>query len=123
MEERMKGGEGSTIASSKAKELTHPFFFLLLFLFFFFLQFSVSSGVGVGPEAPILVIGGATASWIGLKMKLPKKTLRILTLTGCYASLSAFFGEPVSGLYALEFPHRIGFEFFEGKRKNHLAKI
>jgi len=68
----------------------------------------------VGPEAPILVIGGAIGSLIGQTLKVPKRLLRIFTLTGCFACLSAFFEDPVSGLYALEFVHNIGMEFFEG---------
>jgi len=83
------------------------------FPMFFMSLITVSSGCSLGPEAPILVLGGSMATFIGEWIGLPHRTLRLFTLAGTYASLSAFFGSPISGIHALEFPHTVGMEFFE----------
>jgi len=75
--------------------------------------FSVASGSGVGPEAPILIIGGGMLSFVGEQLNLSTRGLRIFALCGTFATLSAFFGSPLSGIYALEFPHHTGLQFFE----------
>jgi len=75
---------------------------------------SLTSGSGAGATGSLLIVGAGSVSWIGLKLKLPKRALRKFVLAGIAATFSGFYAAPMSGLYAMEFPHRIGMDFFEG---------
>ena len=75
---------------------------------------SLASGAGVGPEAPVMVLGGASASWVASALKLPKRALRLFVLSGICGAHSAFFGSPLTGIFGLESVHRLGLEYFEG---------
>lgn len=75
---------------------------------------SITSGGSLGPEAPLVQINGSLGSWLGNKLQLSAKTIRILTFCGMSAALGAFFGAPIGGaLFALEIPHRRGIEYYE----------
>ena len=75
---------------------------------------SITAGGSLGPEAPLVQMIGSLGSWLGGKLQLAQGSIRLLTLCGMSAALSAFFGAPVGGaLFALELPHRRGLEFYE----------
>lgn len=75
---------------------------------------SLAVGSSLGPETPVVDISGGVGSWLGEKLNLATKELRILTFCGMGAGLGAFFGSPVgSAFFALEFPHRLGLEYYE----------
>lgn len=74
---------------------------------------SLSSGAGVGPEAPVMVLGGGSASFVGQKMGLSKRPLRLFVLSGICGAHSAFFGSPITGIFGLESVHLLGLEYFE----------
>jgi H+/Cl- antiporter ClcA len=85
---------------------------------------SLSFGASVGPEAPVLDISSGVSSWVGEKLNLPKRQLRILTFCGMGAGLGAFFGSPLgSTLLALEFPHQMGLEYYEALVPTLLSSI
>lgn len=76
--------------------------------------FSITAGGSLGPEAPLVQFIGSFGSWLGTKLKLTSAKVRLLTLCGMGAALSAFFGAPVGGtIFALEIPHRRGLQFYE----------
>lgn len=75
---------------------------------------SITAGGSLGPEAPLVQFIGSFGSWLGTKLKLTATKIRLLTLCGMGAALSAFFGAPVGGtIFALEIPHRRGMQFYE----------
>ncbi|KAL6074666.1 hypothetical protein QOT17_004058 [Balamuthia mandrillaris] len=75
---------------------------------------SIISGGSCGPEAAVIIIGGAVGSKVGKLLNQRTSTLRVLTLCGMSAGLSAFFGLPLGGaIFVLELPHRMGLQFYE----------
>ena len=75
---------------------------------------SITAGGSLGPEAPLVQFIGSFGSWLGTRLKLSTTKIRLLTLCGMGAALSAFFGAPVGGtIFALEIPHRRGLQFYE----------
>ncbi|MDY6936554.1 MAG: chloride channel protein [Cyanobacteriota bacterium] len=75
---------------------------------------SITAGGSAGPEAPLVQINGSLGSWLGSKLNLGLRSVRILTFCGMSAALGAFFGAPIGGaLFALEIPHRRGLEYYE----------
>lgn len=76
--------------------------------------FSIAFGGSAGPEAPLVQVNGSFGGWLGQKLKLTTKTIRVMTFCGMSAALGAFFGAPLGGaLFALEIPHRRGLEYYE----------
>ena len=75
---------------------------------------SIAAAGSLGPEAPLVSIGGGLATeyakWCGLG---DAETL-VLTMCGMGSGLAAFFGDPVGGaLFACEVLHRHGLEYYE----------
>ena len=75
---------------------------------------SITAGGSLGPEAPLVQVNGSFGSWLGDRLNLSIKSIRILTFCGMSAALGAFFGAPIGGaLFALEIPHRRSIEYYE----------
>ncbi|PIG93210.1 chloride channel protein [Gloeocapsopsis sp. IPPAS B-1203] len=76
--------------------------------------FSIAFGGSAGPEAPLVQVNGSFGGWLGQKLKLTARSIRVMTFCGMSAALGAFFGAPLGGaLFALEIPHRRGLEYYE----------
>jgi H+/Cl- antiporter ClcA len=74
----------------------------------------VSSGAGMGPEAPLVQTTGTIGTWWGTRSARPKVDVRILTITGMAAGFTVLFGAPLgSALFALEILHRRGLQYYE----------
>lgn len=67
----------------------------------------------MGPEAPLLICCGALSTFVGEKIGLQKRNLRIFVLSGIAGGLSAFFGSPLTGIFILENLHPLGIQYFE----------
>jgi len=75
---------------------------------------SIAAGGSLGPEAPLVSIGGGLASFISGLVDLSEAETLFITMCGMGAGLAAFFGEPVGGaLFACEVLHRYGLEYYE----------
>lgn len=75
---------------------------------------SITAGGSLGPEAPLVQVNGSFGSWLGDRLNLSVRSIRILTFCGMSAALGAFFGAPIGGaLFALEIPHRRSIEYYE----------
>ena len=75
---------------------------------------SIMAAGSLGPEAPLISIGGGLASSYALWCRLNAAEALTITMCGMGAGLAAFFGDPVGGaLFACEVLHRNGLEYFE----------
>ena len=65
----------------------------------------VSLGLGavVGPEAPLIAIGGglAAAAMRLARREVPARALALVAATGSFAAISALFGSPLAGAFLL----------------------
>eukprot|EP01089_Gocevia_fonbrunei_P000544 TRINITY_DN10554_c0_g1_i2.p1 TRINITY_DN10554_c0_g1~~TRINITY_DN10554_c0_g1_i2.p1 ORF type:complete len:516 (-),score=46.89 TRINITY_DN10554_c0_g1_i2:321-1868(-) len=85
---------------------------------------TITTGGSAGPEAAVLVMMGAIASKIGRLLGQLTTTVRVLTLCGMSAGISAFFGIPIGGaLFVLEVPHYYGLQYYEAVTPCMLASI
>jgi H+/Cl- antiporter ClcA len=74
----------------------------------------ISSGGGMGPEAPLVQTTGGLGSWLAARWRLSTVDTRILTITGMAAGFTVLFGAPLgSAIFALEILHRRGLEYYE----------
>lgn len=74
---------------------------------------SICGAGSLGPEAPLVSMGGGVASAYWARFGDPDDML-VATICGMASGLAAFFGEPVGGaIFALEVLHRHGLEYFE----------
>jgi chloride channel protein, CIC family len=74
----------------------------------------ISSGGGMGPEAPLVQTTGGLGSWLAGRWKVSTVDTRILTITGMAAGFTVLFGAPLgSAVFALEILHRRGLEYYE----------
>ncbi|HZQ57741.1 MAG TPA: chloride channel protein [Acidimicrobiales bacterium] len=74
----------------------------------------ISSGGGMGPEAPLVQTTGGLGSWVAARRRASTTETRILTITGMAAGFTVLFGAPLgSAVFALEILHRRGLEYYE----------
>jgi len=74
----------------------------------------ISSGGGMGPEAPMVQTTGSLASWAAKRFGLVVRETRILTIAGMAAGFTVLFGAPLgSAVFALEMLHRRGLQYYE----------
>ena len=75
---------------------------------------SITAAGSLGPEAPLVSIGGGIASFLCIQVDLSEAETLFVTMCGMGAGLAAFFGEPIGGaLFACEVLHRWGLEYYE----------
>ena len=75
---------------------------------------SITAAGSLGPEAPLVSIGGGLATFVSNWVDLTEAETLFVTMCGMGAGLAAFFGEPVGGaLFACEVLHRYGLEYYE----------
>lgn len=58
---------------------------------------SLSFGAVLGPEAPVVALGGATALFLTSRIELGEHQRMLVTLAGSFAAISALFGGPLVG--------------------------
>src|SRR4051794_25342014 len=74
----------------------------------------ISSGGGMGPEAPLVQTTGGLGSWLAARWGVSTIDTRTLTITGMAAGFTVLFGAPLgSAIFALEILHRRGLEYYE----------
>src|SRR5579875_269170 len=74
----------------------------------------ISSGGGMGPEAPLVQTCGSLGSWLARVFHRDRVDMRTLTITGMAAAFTVLFAAPLgSALFALEMLHRRGLEYYE----------
>jgi H+/Cl- antiporter ClcA len=70
-----------------------------------FLAAVVSLGLGavIGPEAPLIALGGGVAIWIVLLVKKdsPQQAIMLISAAGSFAAVSALLGSPLFGAFLL----------------------
>jgi len=72
------------------------------------------SGFSIGPEAPMVLVGGILGSSVARTFGQSASVARILNMAGGAGCLSGVFGLPLcAALFVLEFPHRLGMEYYE----------
>lgn len=64
---------------------------------------SLGLGAVVGPEAPLIAIGGglAAATMRLARREMPAQALALVAATGSFAAISALFGSPLAGAFLL----------------------
>ncbi|MBJ7454124.1 MAG: chloride channel protein [Blastococcus sp.] len=64
---------------------------------------SLGAGAVVGPEAPLIAIGGGLAALTVrlARRDVPDQALAVITATGSFAAISALFGSPLAGAFLL----------------------
>lgn len=74
----------------------------------------ISSGAGMGPEAPLVQTTGTIGTVVGRRLGRNQVDLRVLTITGMAAGFTVLFGAPLgSAIFALEILHRRGLQYYE----------
>lgn len=68
---------------------------------------SIVAAGSLGPEAPLVSIGGGLASLVALFIDLSEAETLFVTMCGMGAGLAAFFGEPVGGESLPSEAHRV----------------
>jgi H+/Cl- antiporter ClcA len=58
---------------------------------------TLSCGIVLGPEAPVIALGAIAASAISSFAKLEGKALAVIAMAGSFAAISALFGGPIVG--------------------------
>jgi H+/Cl- antiporter ClcA len=58
---------------------------------------TLSFGLVLGPEAPVVALGGATAVFLTSFIRLGEHQRMLITLAGSFAAISALFGGPLVG--------------------------
>ncbi|GMI04004.1 hypothetical protein TrRE_jg6753, partial [Triparma retinervis] len=85
---------------------------------------SLSTGLSLGPELPLLTISSQIGSLLSLTLHQSLLSCRVITLTAASAGISSFFGFPLAGaLFVLELPHFSGLEFYEALGPATLSSI
>ena len=64
---------------------------------------TLSFGLVLGPEAPVVALGGAIAIFLTMVARLGEHQRKLLSLAGSFAALSSLFGGPlVGGVFLME---------------------
>ena len=60
-------------------------------------------GAVIGPEAPLIAIGGGLAAGIirSVKKDLPEQSIRVVAASGSFSAISTLLGSPLSGAFLL----------------------
>ena len=59
------------------------------------------AGASIGPEAPLISLGGYISSWLGHRLKLTKEQIMAVTSVGIGASLGVLLESPIAGPLAI----------------------
>jgi H+/Cl- antiporter ClcA len=64
---------------------------------------SISLGPVVGPEAPLIALGGGVAIWMVrlVRRDLPRQAAAVMAATGSFAAISTLLGSPLVGAFLL----------------------
>ena len=74
----------------------------------------IAAGSAIGPEAPLVQTTGSIGSWIAQRLRMDRRELRLLTISGMAAGFTVLLGAPIgSSFFALEILHRRGLEYYE----------
>lgn len=74
----------------------------------------IAAGGALGPEAPLVQTTGSIGSWVGMRLRLDRSEVRLLTISGMAAGFTVLLGVPLgSAVFALEILHRRGLEYYE----------
>lgn len=74
----------------------------------------ISAGGAMGPEAPLVQVGGSIGSWVSQKFELGPEKMRVVTISGMAAGFAVLFGAPLgAAMFALEILHRKGLQYYE----------
>mmetsp|Transcript_80547 Transcript_80547/g.249930 ORF Transcript_80547/g.249930 Transcript_80547/m.249930 type:complete len:570 (+) Transcript_80547:64-1773(+) len=85
---------------------------------------TAATGFSVGPEAPMVVVGAICGSLVARAFKQSVAATRVMNLAGAAGCLSAFFGRPLVGaFFVLEFPHRLGVQYYEALSPAIIASV
>lgn len=60
---------------------------------------TIGFGGSAGREGPSIQIGASAGSWIGQRLRLPSRDLRVVTAAGAAAGLAAAFGTPLAAVF------------------------
>jgi len=85
---------------------------------------TAASGFSVGPEVPSVVMGSILGSSVARTFGQSASMARILTMAGGAGCLSGVFGLPLcAAFFVLEFPHKLGMEYYEAWPPVLLASV
>ncbi|EEC46052.1 predicted protein [Phaeodactylum tricornutum CCAP 1055/1] len=82
------------------------------------------SGFSLGPELPLVILGGQFGSYIGYTLNQSVLHCRVMTLVGSSAAVAGFFKLPLAGaFFVLEILHRDGLQYYEALRPALFASV
>jgi H+/Cl- antiporter ClcA len=96
----LPGGGGHKPAEGFSTSMTRPIDVPGVFLV---ALVGLGLGVVLGPEAPLIALGGGLAVWASrlLRRELPERTTTIIAASGTFAAISTLLGSPIVGAFLL----------------------